>query len=299
MNTGYVCHVDSDSTNEGLGSHARGTVFPLLHISLTTGLSPVMKKLPPNLARDYSSLNLAAFWGMPQDVKNEDECRVIEVNTWMDSVLGSACGDAIELAKLIQEYLQQHATDKPIMVRLMGTLRYMNPTRPVQRWLQNHAHQWTRPYCGDDQLCIAAHVRVPEDFLPQRFKDDNHIDKLIQTLNIIVPCCNENPIIHVYTEETLTEEDERRLKRFADCTIVRGNTRTLLDDIMGMATADIFIPSSSHLSALVGYLTSGLIVLSDSSRLDYFQPHIELGCRVVEHPEQVSRSMRSYIRKRR
>lgn len=287
MTRGYACHFDPASTNEGLGSHARGTLFPLLHICLTTGLSPILKRLPPNLARDYSNLDLASFWGIPEDV--DDDCHEVEVNTWTDPVLGSACGDAILLGERIQKMLQQCNTEKPILVCLTGALRYMNPTPPVHQWLQSHARQWEKKRHGggdSSRQVIAAHVRVPEDFVPQRFKDENHIQKLIHALDILVPSFENNPIIGIYTEETLSQEDEHLLKHVHDVMVHRGNTRTLLDDIKGMATADIFIPSSSHLSALVGYLTSGIIVLSDQSRLEYFQPHFELKCRIAKHPEQ-------------
>jgi hypothetical protein len=89
--------------------------------------------------------------------------------------------------------------------------------------------------------------------------------------------------IKIYTEEQFLPEHESMLKSsFPNVQVHRGNTDTLLDDIKAMACADIFIPSSSFLSAFVGYLTHGVVLITDPSRREYFHKHRELGVAMIE-----------------
>jgi hypothetical protein len=63
----------------------------------------------------------------------------------------------------------------------------------------------------------------------------------------------------------------------------------LLQDVQQLATSDVLIPASSHLSALAGYMTHGVIFLpDDASRLDYFQPLVDLQEQQQDHAASTS-----------
>jgi hypothetical protein len=288
---GYLIHDHLDHTSEGFGSHARGVLYPLLHIALSNQLLPILPHYlyEANTARDYSALrSLADFLSLPKEVPPTTVCHEIEINTWSDPVVGSACGDGTLLASLIQDYLnksKQPDSAPLILIRLVGALRYMHPTKVVYDFLQSRSLIWNENRL-DGRLRIAAHVRVPEEFCPETWKDDNHHKHLIYALRslerhiVAVEKCD----VVVYTEEAFSETNEMELQEhFPNARVVRGTSSTLLENIRALATADVLIPSSSHFSAIAGYLSHGLIVLSNPSRWEYFKPHFDLDSgRLVE-----------------
>lgn len=269
---GYVLHDHYDTTSEGLGSHARGVIYPVIHVALQNGLEPVFDSpYVGNTARDYSELDIASFFGLSSP--DLDNCELLEVSTWTDPVVGSAYGDAQELADLLGLYLRQRPcrTDKPLLIRLMGTLRYMNPSPVVYQWLQQRSENWQPP---SRRLQIVAHVRVPEDFCPQSWKDDNHISHVLSALQDLP---DDNFDLDVHTEEGFSIDDEQLLRsRYPQAHIHRGNASTLLEDLRNMASADLFIPSASHLSALAAYLSHGVVLIDPRRHGNYFHPHAQL-----------------------
>jgi hypothetical protein len=288
---GYLIHDHFDPTSEGFGSHARGVLYPLLHIALSNQLLPILPHYlyEANSARDYSALrNLADFLSLPKEVPTT-VCRETEINTWSDPVVGSACGDGTLLASSIQDYLkksdEQNNSTPLLLIRLVGALRYMHPTKVVYDFLQSRSLIWNKKR-QQGRLRIAAHVRVPEEFCPETWKDENHPKHLITALRALERhlVAVEKSDVAVYTEESFSEKDETELrKQFPNVRVVRGTSSTLLEDIRALATADVLIPSSSHFSAIAGYLSHGLIVLSNPSRLEYFKPHFDLDSgRLVE-----------------
>jgi hypothetical protein len=144
-------------------------------------------------------------------------------------------------------------------------------------------------YNGTAVIRIVAHVRVPEDFTCQSWKDDNHIDKLYLALDTILPNMEGSMIpvtIDIYTEEHFTMTNELEcINRYQnrppvhDVRVHRGTTASLLNDIQRIVqTAHVFIPSASYFSAFCGYLIPppGIIVLSHPSRWLYFTSHHQL-----------------------
>lgn len=297
---GYLVHEHPNQTSEGFGSHARGVLFPLLHIALTNHLEPIFSEhtYSGNTAREYSNLDVHSFLNIKKETPSNTAAghyKELTINTWTDSIVGSACGDGKILTSLIQDYLQQQeqntAIGGPIIIRLVGALRYMNPSAEVYHWLQDQSFPWNKNIQNRDdnknhRLRIAAHVRVPEEFTPQSWKDENNIWMLIGALSALQANglnLDDDCDIAVYTEEHFSVNDEKLiLERFPNIRVLRGTNQSLLADVRALASADILIPSSSHLSAIAGYLSHGLLVLSHSSRWDYFAHHQELGCRMVE-----------------
>jgi hypothetical protein len=278
---GYLIHDHVDPTSEGFGSHSRGLLFPLLHIALENDLTPILPSYTDNTARDYSDLQVEEFLGLSTSGILDKDSKEITINGWSDPNIGSACGDARLLASLIHDFLESKKAVESFTIHIVGALRYMNPSTNVWKWLQSRSVSWTPKLCGTREIHICAHVRVPEDFCPQTWKDENHVSKLRASLEALEHSRTISPgrySLDVYTEQRFSNEDEQLLKtRFPNAIVHRGTQDSLLGDVKQLATADIFIPSSSHLSAFVGYLSHGLIVLSDESRMDYFHPHRELG----------------------
>ena len=258
---GYLVHWDTNPTSEGLGSHCRGSLFPLLHIAIRVGdgFLPIWRtenaSWQNNLARDYSMLDIGHCFGLEKRSfeDKDDDCLILEIHTWTDKQIGSCCGDAHLLAESIHNYLQRMKNNQSSSV-----------------------------------LRVAAHVRVPEDFCGAGWKEDNSIKRLTHGLQKLQGLLNDhNWELNVYTEASFRNEDEVTLKNvIGHVHVHRGSTETLLSDMKEMATADLFLPSASHLSALVGYLSTGGIILTLASRLEYFQCHADLGSHVVDVNDQ-------------
>jgi hypothetical protein len=305
---GWIVHQHPDETSEGCGSHARGVLYPIIHIAQANGLEPVFSTKDAfgnNTARDYSKLDVTSFLNLRHDFPENKSTKyhTLTVNTWSDRTIGSACGDGRILATLLGDYLEQLDKENyddielEYIIYLVGAIRYMDPTPEVYQFLQDNSSRWSVDKTTNQndlkrrKLRVTAHVRVPEDFCPQQWKDDNHISKLFPALKKLKQLMSyreddnveKDLELSIYTEERFSKEDEALLKEYYPlANVYRGNSDTLLSDVKALSSADILIPSSSHLSAMAGYLAHGLIVLSDPSRWDYFQPHKELGCHIVD-----------------
>jgi hypothetical protein len=248
----------------------------------------------------------------------------------------------IAIASQLNEYLndycsqrKQHGTNVWFIVRLVGAIRCMDPTAQAYAWLQSLSCSWmqqqqqqqqqqhqqqptkvcARPNMhhapnrtkNNEWIRVAAHVRVPEEFNSDVWKDDNHVMKLCSALDILLSNIDctiqkriQNPrriVIEIYTEERFLMRDEQMMKDryqnkndLVDVQVHRGSTETLFDDIHNIATSDIFIPSSSYLSAFCGYLSQGIILISDTSRWQYFTTHSHLGCNIIATNENTTDS---------
>eukprot|EP00978_Attheya_sp_CCMP212_P021346 scaffold62187_cov37-Attheya_sp.AAC.2 len=317
---GFLVHDDINYTTEGFGSNARGNLFPLIHIALATRLVPIYsnKGLARNRGRDYKDLDVAKVFGFEDRFSveqlsdifhtgTENQKRIIEVNTWTDRSLGSACGDATILVEMINEHISLLDNGKdengdedqqPWLIILYGALRYINPSPAVHSFLQKRSIQWKKQLQlldkqHKDCFRIAMHIRVPEEWCPQVWKDVNHVDKFESALRVIHDSIakDQNTFssikVDVFTEDRFSIEAESKLRcilpKDTTFTIQRGSPTTILSDLQTMACADVLVVSSSHFSALAGYLCtpSCLIVLADDQN-DYFDTHTRvLGCTVL------------------
>ena len=148
-------------------------------------------------------------------------------------------------------------------------------------------------------LRISIHIRCPENYCDDGWKQANSISHPIRTMKEICRCLESLPVkpklkIDVYTEDTFTMDREHRFRRRLESFLpVHQSTNTtatrcvhihrqtpLLDTVRGMATADIFVPASSYLSAMAAYFSNALVVLADedSRRTQYFAPHLQDEC---------------------
>jgi hypothetical protein len=325
-NRGFIVHDDTGGyTTEGFGSHARSCLFPLVHIALATQLVPVFSNegLARNRARDYAQLDVAGAFGfntrftaqqLTACFTDENNKRIIHVNTWSDPNLGSACGDAKVLAQLLNDHLLSSGANKkngddgePWLIVLYGCLKYMDPTPRVHHWLQERSLHWKEQLYGpNDYFRVAIHIRVPEEWCPQFWKDANHVDKFASALEVIYNSTNpterkggdnqSNPLsvkVDVFTEDRFPVEAETDLQLICRpdnivCTIYRGSSASILTDLQTMSCADILVASSSHFSAMAGYLcTSSCLIVPVDHQNEYFEPHSKaLGCTVlpIGHP---------------
>ena len=303
-------------TNEGFGSLARNIIYPILHIAVSCVLQPHIFNFSyhHNSARPCYTTDLPSIADfLSIDLTTGTASKAIstpvvelEVNTWNDPQIGACYGDGRIIASQLNDYLNRldSASGCWYAIRLVGAIRCMDPTPLVYNWLQNASNSWNKHLghhldhpttnINNGVFCIAAHVRVPEAFTSSDWKEDNHIMKLCGALDVLFRNWNTarwtnspNVLLEIYTEENFLIADEQMmLTRYStnECTVrvFRGSTSTLLHDVQQMATADLFIPSSSHLSAFCGYLTHSIILISDPSRWEYFSPHRQLGCTLLD-----------------
>lgn len=311
---GFVVHHDTSAhTTEGFGSHARGSLFPLIHIGVRLGLIPLFDNtsLVRNRGRDYSAVgDVAGFLGFETrfDVASlADSCQVVDINTWTDLQIGSACGDASVLADMLAAYLEsiRNTSKKHLLVILYGSFKYMDASVHVYEWLCERTSTWRSNKSSHD-LHVAVHIRVPEEWCHSSWKEANSVDKFVETLDALFSIDPREFMGHsyleVFTEEGFTSDNEQRLRiKFPHVVVHRGSSETILSDLRSMACADIFIASSSHFSAFAGYLCGPdcLIILANENENAYFEPHKKLGCRVFhrDHP-QINSAIKEIIRRR-
>jgi hypothetical protein len=254
--------------------------------------------LVQNRGRNYSAVgDVAGFLGFETtlDVASlADCCQVVDVNTWTDPVMGSACGDATVLADMLAEYIESMrniSEKKPLLVVLCGSFTYMDASVHVHEWLCERTNEWRSHNRNTSRLFVAVHIRVPEEWCHSGWKEVNSVDKFMRTLEALfgidefMNLCD----LDVYTELSFTSKDEDKLRdKFPQVVVHRGSSETILSDLKAMAKADIFVASSSHFSALAAYLCGPdcLLILANDKENEYFEPHKKLGCRVFHrnHP---------------
>jgi hypothetical protein len=260
--------------------HIASTCHLLPHIARTMyDYNSARPNYKTHLQSVSTFLSLPEYNPITSDV---DSTVVVElqVNTWTDPNIGSCCGDAVMIAKHLFDFLNQYNpaqlesnTTKQVwfVIRLIGAIRCMDPTPLVFEWLQQLSNTWKlqpkqerfllhhnnneESTCDNTSvtetihssmktspLRIVAHVRIPEDFTCQNWKEDNHIDKLYLTLDTVLNHIDNRSFIitiEIYTEEQFTVLDEQQLmeryqKSVRTVQIHRGTTETLLKDIQNM-----------------------------------------------------------------
>lgn len=257
----FITHQDTNSfTNEGLGSHARGSVYPLLNIALVTGLKPVLNNETfwSNSGRNYKDINFATFFNINEKIP--DGYIVIEIDTW------KAAFGRTEV--LIETILNLTLDSKPTyLIVLSGPLRYVSPSSEVLSWFQTKCSKWH----VNGNVTMAVHIRRGDMDVNM-----NQIDwfiNAIKTVNEIVPQITTN----IVSEENFSVEEESEIRnQFPWVTLSRGGTDTILNDLKTLAAAKILIGSKSYFSALAGYLgpEDGIIIVDDGN--NYFQTHNEI-----------------------
>lgn len=113
--TVHVRHCDPNGTGEGLGSHARGTLYPLMRVALYFGWH-VIWTLPPGLgAANHRSeyahelKDLASWLGLTTTTQEElDKWVGISIDLDADARLGRILGYAGILISSIEDFCQEH-----------------------------------------------------------------------------------------------------------------------------------------------------------------------------------------------
>jgi len=209
-------------------------------------------------------------------------CNVIEVHTWSDPLIGNACGQPDELCNLLELEIKEKKSKRPILVSLIGPLKYTNPNHTVHQWLQTRTKKSKsyspRPVCS-------VHIRVPEEWCCNVWKEMNCVHHYADTIYQI---CNVDPRFHdtvtVFTEESFTTESENVLKSVCPkVNIHRGTNSTIVSDLQQMSSSDLLVVSASHFSALAGYMlsSSALLIVANESENTYFEHHKKLGCNIT------------------
>ena len=257
----FITHQDTNSfTNEGLGSHARGSVYPLLNIALATGLKPVLSNETfwSNSRRNYKRINFATFFNINEEIP--DGYIVIEIDTWK-----AGFGRTEDLIETILDLkLDSKATS---LIVLSGPLRYVNPSSEVLSWFHTNCSKW---HVNGD-ITMAVHIRRGDMDV-----NLNQIDWFIDAMNTVNKFIPQIPTKIVSEENFSTEEESEVRNQFPWVTLSRGGTDTILNDLKILAGAKILIGSKSYFSALAGYLgpEDGIIIVDEGN--NHFQTHKEI-----------------------
>ena len=257
----YITHQDTNSfTNEGFGSHARGSIYPLLNIALETGLTPVLNNETfwSNSGRNYQGINFSQFLGIDKNIP--EGCSEITIDTWKSS-FGYTGG-------LIDEILSLSNNDENSdLIVLSGPLRYSNPSAKVISWFNSQFSKWHEKKL----VSMSIHIRRGDMEISKNQSD--WFIEAIKTVNKVIP---QIPMT-IVTEENFSAEEEAKFReKFSWIEVKRGGTSTILEDIKILATSKILIGSKSFFSALAGYLASeeGIIIIDEDN--SYFDCHKEI-----------------------
>lgn len=257
----FITHKDTNSlTNEGFGSHARGSIYPLLNIAISTGLKPVLNNETfwSNSGRNYKGINFSEFFGIDQNVTNG--CSKIMIDTWK-SAFGYTEG-------LIEEILQMlNDGNEADLIILSGPLRYVNPTSDVLKWFDSQFSQWHIQKTSN----MSVHIRRGD-----MDSNKNQIDWFIDAIKVVNTHIPHIPMTIVSEENFSIEEEARFQKEFSWINVQRGGTDSVLEDVKTLASSKILIGSKSYFSALAGYLApeDGIIIIDEDNA--YFNCHNEI-----------------------
>ena len=261
--THFITHHDSNSfTNEGLGSHARGSLYPLLNIAMDTGLIPVLdnETFWSNSGRNYNGIDFSNFFNVNSNFP--DNCIEMKIDTWKE-----AFGQTDLLIDIIRDLNIKVKETTSVIVVLMGPLRYVNPSSKVLKWLNLQCTKWHI----NNAPSLVVHIRRGDMDV-----ESNQIQwfiDAIRTVNKVIPQVSTT----IVTEDNFTSEEEMMIrKEFPWINVTRGGSSTVLDDVRTLASSNILIASNSHFSALGGYLApeDGIIVVDPNNV--YFQPHKDM-----------------------
>ena len=256
----FITHQDSNSfTNEGLGSHARGSIYPLLNIAIATGLTPVLdnETFWLNSGRNYQGINFSKFFGIED--KLPPNFSEITIDTWKTAF---GCTDGI-----IDEILNmKNDTADADLVKLSGPLRYVNPSPKVLQWFNSKFSQIHE----DKKPTMSIHIRRGD-----MDASKNEIEWFIEAMKIVNEIIPQIPM-QIVTEENFSIEEENEFRNeFSWVKVKRGGTNTILEDIKILASTKILVGSKSFFSALAGYLApeEGMIIIEEGN--SYFECHNE------------------------
>jgi hypothetical protein len=258
---------------------------------------------------------------------------VVNIDLDDDVRLGRILGYAGILISAIRQYVDDHGIDgfynqqpstgqttllsdrqRPftssppiILISLHGRFQYQDdPSPQVLHWLQTkgqHWRKWRKPRPDASSPCIrvAAHIRVPEDYCSQEWKDANGLSHVLGALSALSEQWERFLQEHhhynddddddnrrcklsldVFTEDRFSTDGEATLltaissmDAFDDGSVRIHRQTPLLDTVQSMATCDVFIPASSYLSAFAAFFHCGSSKC-DSGNNDYHPSFILL-----------------------
>ena len=216
----YVRHLDPHNTGEGLGSHMRRTLYPLLQISLKFGWeviwdfdsNPCWKDNEYRSSYSHECLELGSWLGFDTKYSDLDRDRTIMTPLHIDgndARFGNLRGEPEIINFVLEEYISKYGLDSfvgrndsnrcdPVLITLFGRFEYKDdPTPPVLHWMQNRCSEWkvqagnTRDEEASEDITannygrnlnIVLHLRVPEVFVSLEWEEANRISHAVATL---------------------------------------------------------------------------------------------------------------------
>eukprot|EP00656_Telonema_subtile_P024653 TRINITY_DN26838_c0_g1_i1.p1 TRINITY_DN26838_c0_g1~~TRINITY_DN26838_c0_g1_i1.p1 ORF type:complete len:342 (-),score=51.16 TRINITY_DN26838_c0_g1_i1:74-1099(-) len=297
---GFLVHnCIGGASPEGLGSRARSLIYPLVQASLRSDLIPVFnnRNLDGNKLHNYDGLDVSAFLGFDDRYSIEQltaHSNVVELSTWTDEVYGSCCGDADAVEEMVADAAAQNDSTQPVVIVLTGAMRFVNPSASVCKWLQSRSAAWMMPRNREQGLRVAVHLRIREDWVNKAEQSINDLSHFVEALRTLRQIDSRalNGHVDVYTEKKFSEENEDQLRsEFRGIIVHRGSRETTLDDLKGLATADVLVASRSWFSAFAAYLAAPecVVVLAtpecadlSGSRENYYEAHRQSNRNVYE-----------------
>ena len=189
--TYYIRHCDPNSTGEGLGSHARRTLYPLLQVALHFGWTVIWEydQQPcwkNNEYREYYSqecMELGPWLGFDTKLSDLDRDRTINVPLHIDgddARFGNLRGAPELINFCLEEFIRQHGMDHFVgrqdrnrdypfvLVTLYGRFHHQDdPSPPVLQWMHRRCRQWKD----------IVHQRQHESLLLERSSIDDDGDE--------------------------------------------------------------------------------------------------------------------------
>lgn len=198
----YVRHLDPHNTGEGLGSHMRRTLYPLLQISLKFGWeviwdfdsNPCWKDNEYRSSYSHECLELGSWLGFDTKYSDLDRDRTIMIPLHIDgndARFGNLRGEPEIINFVLEEYISKYGLDSfvgrndsnrcsPVLITLFGRFEYQDdPTPPVLHWMQNRCSEW--------KLHIPEAVNTKDEEASEVIEENDSCRKLNIVLHIRVP----------------------------------------------------------------------------------------------------------------
>jgi len=269
---GYIVHkVHPWTLTEGLGSWARVILYPIIELSLKTGLTPLLNPIfhddleletkedvDPLRIRNYTSVNILELFGFDEI----NGCTVTELRELLPA-------EVIDYAKGEDNSLRAHVTKikkidsekiGPYLLELHRLSHVGDISTGTIKSLASQTRYWETLNDSEERIQVRAHLRRGDttSCLTQKLKCHSSVENLFSRLGHIFKVesrlrgCID---LEVFTEMNFGEEEEKLLRsKMPKVKIFRGGPSEIVHHIQRMGAADIFFPSSSAFSVLASYL---------------------------------------------
>jgi len=256
---------------EGLGSWARVILYPIIELSLKTGLTPLLNpifhddseferrgEIDPLRIRNYTDVNILDLFRF-DDING---CTVGEIRDLLPAeVIDYAKGEDNSMHSHVLK-IKKIASEKtsPYLLELHRLSHVSDVSTGMIKYLAKRTRYWETLNDSEERIQVRAHLRRGDttSCLTQKVKCHSSVENLFSRLGHIFKVesrlrgCID---LEVFTEMNFGEDEEKLLRsKIPKVKIFRGGPKDIVHHIQRMSAADIFFPSSSAFSVLASYL---------------------------------------------